>query len=333
MERSAARFARIITGWLLLLLLVLVAAAAGRVEAATYIDDFSESLTRPERTAPLPRLPEIACQNGPIQIEGTVGLVVHVPPEFCWVDKLQATKLIVDWGNPPSSTASLIGMLLPGPAATRAARHAIVLRFNAVGHVADQDAADPDHDAVLHFLKLSNIAVMAEQARNRSTIFRINDWFAKPHYDNAAKIWHLPLILGHGSTDEFSLNYWLLILGRAGFVSMHLMGGPERRDELIMAAPKLAAMIQFSAPHRHRDFDAGRETSAVAALKQLFVPAYSYTPGRGRVATEISLTELLVMFLVVLGTVGVAVRYWFRRLTGLPPAPHKSKIQSRPNGR
>jgi uncharacterized membrane-anchored protein len=294
------------TGMLVLCALI---ACADQAAAASYINDFSE--TQQDRTAPLPRIPEISCQNGTVEI--STGLRINAPSDFCFIDKAAASKILVeDWGNPTSITTNVIGMLLPRMPSSRRLPP-FVLRFNPVGYVADPDGDDLDHDAVLHFLKLDNIRLMAEQTRNRSTIFRISNWFTKPRYDRATRTWHLPIELGHGATEEKTLHYWLLQFGRDGFVSAHVIGADDRREEVIAAAAKLQAMIEFSEPYRHADYQPVNQAAAFASLKELFVPIHKYRPSRGRVATEISLSEVLLMIFAALLLNGAGARYWFLR--------------------
>jgi len=81
-------------------------------------------------------------------------------------------------------------------------------------------------------------------------------WAMPPRYDKDAKKLTWALDIKRIGSDRHSVNYYVRILGRRGYLVLNALGGLDQVRQIEDATPQVLAMVEFNEGHRYADFDA-----------------------------------------------------------------------------
>ncbi len=234
---------------------------------------------------------------------------VRVPEGYSFLDADDTTTVLVKlWGNPPPKDAPL-GMLFPSSAGVATSNlWAVVLHYDAVGHVADTGADAIDFAKVLVDLKRAAGEASKDRVRDGFPSIEVTRWASPPRYDGISHKFHWAKELRFGGSDRV-LNYNIRVLGRRGMLVMNAVAPMSRFSEIEAAMPKILGLVDFEPGHRYADFEAGKDKVAPYGLAALVAGDTADKSGRPRwSAGKLWAAKGLLAFVVVGGAAFLAVR-------------------------
>ena len=80
-------------------------------------------------------------------------------------------------------------------------------------------------------------------------------WAMPPRYDKDAKKLTWALDIKRIGSDRHSVNYYVRILGRRGYLVLNALGGLDQVKQIEAATPQVLSMVEFNEGHRYADFD------------------------------------------------------------------------------
>ncbi len=254
-----------------------------------------------ERHGAVPPINSTACRQGLVAINQDVAL--DVPGRYCLLGAQEARRVLTElWNNPPLLAADVEGLLLPRTTRLEESPWAAVVRYTALGHVDDSDAATLDFGDVLHALKVANLANMMAQAQNRSRILRIDSWAASPTYDAAAHTLFLPVRLDAGDREQSRLNYSMRKFGRHGALGVSVAAAIGTLNDLAPEMRRISDMVRFSEGSRYSDHKPGEQVAVISLRDTIFARHHT---SRRAAETQISLGE--VIGLAAFAMLGIAI--------------------------
>ena len=194
-------------------------------------------------------------------IEGQTGLIhfdeshftLNVPQGFVYLDKEQATKLLVDyWDNQESHCSDIEGAIVPEECECfYQVSVAYVISYIECGYVRDRDANQIDYDKLLKELKAendqSNEGLLSEQQ------LKLIDWAVSPRYAEASHT--LVWAFLYSRDDYQTVNYDMRILGKLGYISINAVFSPEDLLEVQRKEELMINSIAYRYGYRYSDFD------------------------------------------------------------------------------
>lgn len=256
-------------------------------------------------------------QTGRVNLPGNLG-VIDVPTGMRFLDSAQTHFVLIRlWGNPPSETASTLGLLLPGtsgPADTEA--WAFVVKYAEMGHVKDDDADDIAYDDLLKEMQQETRDENAARAAAGYEPVALLGWASPPYYDKEHHVLHWAKTLRFGldsTAANQTLNYDVRVLGRKGVLSLVAVGSPAQLPEIKTQIPNLISRTHFADGLEYADFDPGMDEVAAYSLGGLVA---------GKVLAKVGFFALILKFWKVLligaASIWALVRRWF---TSREPSP------------
>ncbi len=180
---------------------------------------------------------------------------LNVPESFKYLG-VEQSKYIIEkvWGNPPMD--NLQGMLFPENGDPFSdSSYAYIVTYSPVGYIKDNDAKDIDYDDLLKGMKKDD----AEENKKRKemglyTLYTVG-WAAKPYYDQKQKVLHWALDLRSDGTEEHTLNYKVISLGRKGMLTMNAIGSIKQLDMVRADVDQVLSMAEYTQGNKYSDFD------------------------------------------------------------------------------
>ncbi len=188
-----------------------------------------------------------------------------VPPELAQ----QAFKIF----NKDSKTERLMGMLVPGLPGDEKVEDewgAVVLYYDPIGFVRDDDAKSWQLDKLLDAMRAS-AEKSNEQKRAKSRPEQeITGWVEPPHYDaNTHRLLWSIRVQDKGLPDTAHVAYSTAALGRYGMLHFIFVTEAAKLPERKNLAAKLLGTIQFDQGKRYQDYAEGTDKVAEIGLAAL----------------------------------------------------------------
>ncbi len=207
-------------------------------------------------------------QQGDITVPGSDARF-NLGPEFRFLDKTDARKVLEQfWSNPPNDT--VLGMVVPASTPlTDDHSWAVVVTRTDEGHVADDDAAKTDYDALLKDMQKADADDNAERKKAGYPELTLIGWAAPPRYDSASKKLYWARELASTDAEQHTLNYDIRVLGRSGYLSLNAVAGMNDLATVQAGMQRLLPMVEFDPGKRYADFDSSHDKLAgygIAAL-------------------------------------------------------------------
>jgi uncharacterized membrane-anchored protein len=213
----------------------------------------------PVRAAPIPQAEPAAApigQRGAVALPADTGLALNVPRSYRYYDAGQAQAYLIQ-NSAAAPRGTVLGLLLPeGQTPSSEGARGTVIAFDAIGHVAVDDAAANT--------KLADAAFEGEVRAARTTQQRPFEGFAaQPTLAGAGEpslSWgERAAVPGAGGRD---LRFEQRLMGRRGVASLTTIASLDQMGEVGDAAPTLLSMLAFGAGQRHSDFNAASDTAS-----------------------------------------------------------------------
>lgn len=191
--------------------------------------------------------------------EGTIPLeqdvaAIRLQSGFRYLDSADATKVLSDlWGNPRQQT---LGMIFPPESAVSDSFWGVIVEgFELEGYIQDEDADKLDAAKMLKEIQDGQKEANPERRRQGYAELEIVGWAMPPSYDKEAKKLTWALDIKRIGSDRHSVNYFVRILGRRGYLVLNALGSMDQLGEIEAATPQVLAMVEFNEGHRYADFD------------------------------------------------------------------------------
>ena len=193
------------------------------------------------------------------------------------------------WGNAPDP--DVLGLVVPAGQRVPVG-WVIVVSYEDVGYVEDDDAAGIDFDDLLREMQKEEKKQNAELRQQGYFTGRTLGWAEWPHYDAAAhKLYWARRLLFEGDPNIMA-NYDVRILGRRGILVLVAVGYEEELDALRGGCQTVLAGTEFTAGNRYEDFQPGLDKIAVYGIGGLIA---------GKLLLKTSILKLLLKPLIVVG--------------------------------
>ncbi len=191
--------------------------------------------------------------------EGTIPLeqdvaTIKLQSGFRYLDSTDASKVLSDlWGNPRHQT---LGMIFPPENAESGSIWGVIVEgFEMEGYVKDEDADKLDAGKMLQEIQDGQKEANVERKKQGYAELEIVGWAMPPIYDKEAKKLTWALDIKRIGSDRHSVNYYIRILGRRGYLVLNALGSMDQVKEIEAATPQVLAMVEFNEGHRYADFD------------------------------------------------------------------------------
>jgi len=219
--------------------------------------------------AGLEKVRSLPTKTGTVAIEGG-NATMTLPDGYHYLAKTEAQFWLSEiWGNPKLD--SVLGLVLPSTPlealdAEDSEGFGIVLRYDDMGHVDDDDAADADYAAILTDMQKDTVEANAQRKAAGFPEVQLLGWAEPPRYDAAAKKIYWAKRLKFDGHDAEQLNYDVRILGRKGVLVMSAVADATALTRVTEAARALLDKTEFDAGHRYADFDSKLDTVAAVGV-------------------------------------------------------------------
>ncbi len=191
--------------------------------------------------------------------EGTIPLeqdvaTIKLQGGFRYLDSTDTSKVLTDlWGNPRQQT---LGMLFPPEDPKGDSVWGVIVEgFEKEGYVKDEDADKLDAGKMLKDIQEGQKEANEERKQQGFAELEIVGWAMSPRYDKEAKKLTWALDIKRIGSEQHSVNYYVRILGRRGYLVLNALGGLDQVRQIEDATPQVLSMVEFNEGHRYADFD------------------------------------------------------------------------------
>jgi uncharacterized membrane-anchored protein len=222
------------------------------------------------------------------------------------------TVLFKLWHNPPGGTHPL-GMLFPAHDDPQSSDGwAVVISYEADGHVKDDEANEIDYAALLKQMQASSKEENVEREKQGYPAVSLVGWAEPPHYDAAGHKLYWARELAFGGEANHTLNYDIRMLGRKGVLVLNSVGSMSQLAQIRDSGPQLLSMVDFNPGHRYVDFDSSTDKVASYGLAALVAGGIAGKLGlfKGLVALLLAAKKFVIV--AVIGA-GASLRKLFGR--------------------
>ncbi len=209
-------------------------------------------------------LDKLDYQTGAVTLPGGVAEVEQQGGFYTLNDKDAQYVLEELWGNPKDDT--VLGMVFPIDATPLHDTWGMVLTFEDIGYVSDEDADGYDYDVLLTGMKADVAEENSYRVQNGYDSIELIGWAETPHYDKEGRKLYWAKELAFGTDEINTLNYGIRALGRHGVLVMNVVGDMTMLESVRTAAPALLAMTSFTEGNRYADFDPSIDKVAVVGI-------------------------------------------------------------------
>ena len=143
---------------------------------------------------------------------------------------------------------------------------AIILSYDELGYVKDDDADKLNADEILKSLKEGTEAENESRKEHGAPELHVLGWDEAPHYDKTKHTVIWSVLAKSGDTDI--VNYNSRVLGRKGVLSVNLVCDKEKLAAYKGQSAKILGAIAYNQGQRYEDYQTGDKISAggIAAL-------------------------------------------------------------------
>lgn len=236
-------------------------------------------------------LDAITPQHGSIDLAHSIHL--SIDDKFYFLDTAGARKVLEEmWNNPPDP--DILGMILPASISPlHDSSWGVVLTFEDIGYVSDDDAVSIDYDELLEQMKADTRSESKARVEQGYDPIELVGWAQDPKYDFQNKRLHWAKELRFGDAETNTLNYNIRVLGREGVLQMNYVASMDDLEEINASIGDMMAQVSFGEGKKYTDFVAGADKVAAIGIGGLIA---------GKVLTK---TGFLVAALVLLK------KFWF----------------------
>lgn len=184
---------------------------------------------------------------------------IYVPEGMVFIAKAETVMLLEQTGNFPEGNE--LGCLLMDD---ENEAFWVVISYDKMGYVKDDDAADIDADELLADFKAGTEAANEQRKAQGDTPLNLIGWGEEPRYDSQRH--HLVWALIGESAGDKVVNFNTRILGREGVMSLNLICDPANLDRY---KPQMDVLLQnttYSEGKRYADFQEGDTVSEAGIL-------------------------------------------------------------------
>ncbi|WPV65261.1 DUF2167 domain-containing protein [Chitinophaga sp. LS1] len=214
---------------------------------------------------------------------------INVPAGFKFLNAAQSKYILTDlWGNPPSVSDDILGMIFPANAdAFDSISYAFVVRYENIGYVKDYDASKINYDDLLKDIQKEEVEANTERVKNGYQPIHMMGWAQSPFYDKENKVLHWAREIKFGEDTPHTLNYEIRILGRDGVLSMNAICTMNELPLVKADIDKVLQMAKFTSGNAYKDFDPKIDKVAAYTIGGLIA---------GKVLAKVGFFALLVKF-------------------------------------
>lgn len=245
--------------------------------------------------------------TGQVTLPGDVA-TLEVPESFYYLSPTDAKKVMVDvWGNPPSQSEDILGMLFPAQTTPfDQASWGVTIEYQQDGYVQDEDAETIDYNELLQQMKEDTKLSSEERVKLGYEPIRLVGWAANPYYDKTENKLHWAKEIQFGDQASNTLNYNIRILGRKGVLVLNFIAGIEQLDEVNQNLEAVLNIAEFNQGSRYQDFDPEIDEVAAYGLGALVA---------GKVLAKTGFIAVALVFLKKFGVfILIAVGALLRRV-------------------
>jgi len=268
------------------------------------ITGFSQEQPKDQAAALQKLVDSLQWKEGSIPIEGGLANLV-LQGGYRYLDPSDTNKILSDlWGNPPGQKTW--GMFFPANTDVRSdsAWGVVVEGFEADGYVKDEDADKMDAAKLLKDMQDAQEESNEERVKAGYHALELVGWAMPPHYDKEAKKLYWATDIKAKGGNGHSVNYYVRILGRKGYLVLNAIGGLEQLPEMQSATPQILSMVEFTDGNRYTDFNPKTDKVATYGLVGLIAGAAGL-----KIAAKVG---LLALFAKKFGFIALALKkLWF----------------------
>ena len=237
---------------------------------------------------------------------------LNIPKGFKYLN-VDQSKYVVEklWGNLPQK--NIAGMLFPtssGP--FEDSSYAFIISYEDVGYVKDEDADKINYDDLLKDMKKDEEEENKQRLAQGTYALHTMGWAEKPYYDKTKKVLHWAFNLKADGSEENTLNYKVILLGRKGILSMNAVAPLYELDSVKANIDQVLAIPKFSDGNSYKDFNPKIDNVAAWTIGGLVA---------GKILAKVGLFALFGKFLaafwkfilVGFAAVGAGIKKFFSR--------------------
>lgn len=238
---------------------------------------------------------------------------LNLGESYYFLSASDARRVLTEgWGNPPSVSEGVLGMIFPVGKTFLDETWGAVVRYDGTAYVDDKDAGTADYSELMSNLQASADETNAARQKEGYEPIHVIGWAQPPTYNRARNdlIWAQELQFG-AETDH-TLNYDVRHLGRHGVLSMNMISTMSHLAEVRDAAVGVGATAEFDTGSRYADHAKG-DKEAGYGLAGLVAAGVGL--GVAKKAGFLAVAALFLKKGAVLVIGGLAaVAAWFRNL-------------------
>jgi uncharacterized membrane-anchored protein len=254
--------------------------------------------------------------SGEIALPGNAA-TLNVPDSFYYLNPSDAKKVMIEvWGNPPSQSESILGMLFPAESTPfDSGSLGVTIEYQQDGYVEDEEADTIDYAELLQ--QMQEDIELSSQQRVEAGYEPISlvGWAAQPYYDKAENKLHWAKEIKFGDQPENTLNYNIRVLGRKGVLVLNFIAGMEQLDTVNQNVAAVLNIAEFNQGSQYQDFDPEIDEVAAYGIGALVA---------GKVIAKTGLIAAAILFLKKFGIIIVlAIGAFARKMFS-----NRKKVQS-----
>jgi uncharacterized membrane-anchored protein len=198
---------------------------------------------------------------------------INVQQNFRYLDNSDTqTFLTKVWGNPPGAGKNSLGMLLPISGSPLSPEgFAIIIDYDAVGYVSDDDAEKINYPELLRDMQDQTRAASKKRVADGYESLELLGWARQPYYDKASKKLYWAKRLRFGDATDETLNYNIRILGRRGVLNLNVVASMEALPWIDRQNGDVLSMVSFNQGNLYKEFNPSIDEAAAYGIAGLIV--------------------------------------------------------------
>ena len=192
---------------------------------------------------------------------------LHIPETYGFLDKTEANKVLMAWGNPDSP--QVLGAIFPtGTTPFGENSWGAFLQYEHDGHVSDDDAKSINYDDLLKEMQAGEEADNNARKKAGFSALHLSGWAEPPHYDMASRKLHWAKMI-EDDQKQTTLNYDIRVLGREGVLSVEAVAPGDQLPAVKAGMADLIQVVEFTPGNRYEDFNSSTDQVATVGLAAL----------------------------------------------------------------
>ena len=257
-------------------------------------------------------------QSGDVAIPAA-NATLHLGDRYYFIPADEAATVLTKvWGNPPSATEGVLGLVIEQGKSIYDNVWSAVVTYEDTGYVPDKNAKSEDYDKVEQQILDSEPDVNAERQKQGYATMHLVGWAQPPSYDPAqhSLIWARDIKFSDAPVD--TLNYDVRLLGRKGVLSLNMLSTMNDLSEVRGAASDFGKAASFNPGATYADYDASVDKTAEFGLAGLVAAGAGIV-----IAKKLGFLAIALGFgkyiLGALAVAGATMRRWIAGLFGRRP--------------